>query len=231
MLRQKINKFLELKQVEYTIIFFILLNLAVFILQTDVNINLMFGKVFNVIEIISVIVFTIEYFLRVICLEKFKDIFSPLLMIDLIAILPFYLSFITVNTIFLRILRLTRLLRLAKLGRYATAWQNIKDAFISRKDELTITLFIFLSAVLCSSILIYFAENQTGNSAFQSVLSSFWWSVVTMTTVGYGDVYPITTFGHIIASLTAIFGVGLHGLLIGVISSALFDIIQKRKEK
>lgn len=224
-----IRNFLNNKKVEYFIIGLIFLNLISFILQTDVRINLKFAQFFNAFELFSVIIFSIEYVLRILSVSKFKEIFAPLLIVDLVAILPFYLSFITFNTIFLRAIRLFRLFRLVKIARYVDAFENIKQAFIKRKNELIVTFFIFTVAILISSIAIYFAENQTNNPAFQSVMSSFWWSIVTCTTVGYGDVYPVTTFGKAIASMTAIFGVGLHGLLIGVISSALFEIIKNKE--
>ena len=226
-MKNLIKNFLNNKYVEYSLMFLIFLNLIAFILQTDVNINTKYSVFFNVFEVFSVAIFTVEYLLRLIIIKNFKEIFSAYMFIDFVAIVPFYLSFVTVNTTFLRALRLFRLSRIAKITRYSHAFNNIKLAFIKRKNELIVTLFIFLSAVLISSISIYFAENQTGNKAFSSVITSFWWSIVTFTTVGYGDTYPVTTAGKFIGCITAIFGVGLHGLLIGVISSALMDIIKK----
>ena len=226
-MKKYIENFLNNKFVEIALMVLILLNLIAFILQTDVNINSKFSLFFNVFEVFSVVIFTVEYLLRLISVKSFKDIFSIYMIIDFVAIAPFYLSFITVNTMFLRTIRLFRLFRIAKITRYSHALNNIKQAFANRKNELIVTLFIFLSAVLISSISIYFAENQTGNTAFSSVISSFWWSVVTFTTVGYGDAYPVTTAGKFIGCITAIFGVGLHGILIGVISSALMDVIKK----
>lgn len=229
LVKKSINNFLDNKFVEYFLMILIFMNLIAFILQTDVNINAKFSAFFNYFEIFSVAIFTIEYFLRLIILKKISDIFSFYMLVDLAAILPFYLSFVTVNTTFLRAIRLLRLFRVAKITRYSNAFENIKQAFVKRKNELIVTMFIFGAAVIISSISIYFAENQTGNSAFSSVISSFWWSIVTFTTVGYGDTYPVTTCGKFIGCLTAIFGVGLHGILIGVISSALMDIIKNNK--
>lgn len=226
-MKNLIEKFLNIKYVEYSLMVLIFLNLIAFILQTDVNINTKYSVFFNIFEVLSVAIFTVEYLLRLIIIKNFKEVFSTYMVIDFLAIAPFYLSFVTVNTIFLRALRLFRLFRIAKLTRYSHALDNIKQAFIKRKNELIVTLFIFTAAVLISSISIYFAENQTGNKAFSSVITSFWWAIVTFTTVGYGDSYPITTAGKIIGCITAIFGVGLHGILIGVISSALMDIIKK----
>ena len=121
-----------------------------------------------------------------------------------------------------------KLFRIAKITRYVNAINNIKQAFTVRKNELIITSVIFLIAVFISSTFIYFAEHKTGSLVFRSIPGSFWWAIATITTVGYGDVYPVTFLGKIIASLTAIFGVGLHGLVIGVISSDLIDVINTK---
>lgn len=224
------EKILNNKGFEYLILGLILLNLGAFILQSDVNINRRFNSLFVKLEIISVIIFSIEYVIRLISLKRFKDAFRPMILIDLMAILPFYISFLTVNTIILRSLRLIRLVRLAKITRYTSAFENIKEAFVRRKNELEITGLIFISAVVTSSIFIYLAENNQGRECFNSVISSFWWAVVTFTTVGYGDAVPITACGKIIAGITAIFGVGMHGLVIGVISSALIEVIEETKK-
>ena len=224
-LKNKISTFLHSEMFEKFIIFLILTNLIVFVLQTDSHICKYIGKYLNIIEYISMIIFSIEYILRIIAIKKFIDIFSIYMIIDFLAILPFYLSFISINTVFLRLLRLMRLFRIAKITRYVNAISNIKQAFTTRKNELIITSIIFLIAVFLSSTFIYFAEHKTGCLAFRSIPSSFWWAIVTITTVGYGDAYPITLLGKTIASFTAIFGVGLHGLVIGVISTALIDVI------
>lgn len=225
MLKEKIANFLDNKIVNCLLITLILLNLIVFILQTDVIINKKFSNYFVKFEIFSVILFTIEYILRIFCIKTVKEIFGFFMLIDLLAILPFYLSCIAVNTVAIRALRLFRVFRIFKITRYTKALNNIKNAFIKRKNELIITGIIFITAVLISSILIYYAEHTKGQEVFRSIGTSFWWAIVTFTTVGYGDTYPVTTLGKFVGSLTAIFGVGLHGLLIGVISSALAEVI------
>lgn len=227
-MKEYIEKFLNNSKIEKSLIILICLNIVAFVLQSDVNINAKFEHQFYLFEVFSISIFTLEYFLRIFSMKKLTEIFSFYMLIDLIAILPFYLSFCTVNMTFIRILRLFRLARIFKITRYIDAFENIKNAFLKRKDELIVTSIIFLFAILISSISIYFAEAHTG--AFESVISSFWWSVITCTTVGYGDAYPVTSLGKIIASMTAIFGVGLHGILIGLISSALIDIIKGKQE-
>lgn len=204
-----------------------LINFVVFIFQTDVNFYNSYKIYIANFELVSITIFTVEYILRVISLEKFKDIFKPIMIVDFFAISPYYMSFVTVNTVFLRVLRLFRLFRIAKLARYTIALELIKKAFLKHKDEIVITAIFFLIGLTIASILIYFAENQTGNKAFSSILSSFWGSVVTFTSVGYGDTYPVTTIGKFIGAFTAIMGIGLHALLIGVIGAAFMDATKK----
>ena len=225
-MKKKINNFLENTITCKFLVFLILVNLAVFIADTDKSFSHKYSAAIYYFEVISVAIFSIEYFLRILSLEKIKDIFKPLMMIDLLAILPFYLSFIKVNTIFLRVLRMFRLLRIFKVGRYTDAFENIKKGFVSHKNELIVTGLIFLSGIIISSTLMYYAEGQINPNAFGSIPRAFWWSVITFTSVGYGDVYPVTAIGKIIASFTAIIGVGLHGLLVGIIGAAFMCVLK-----
>lgn len=226
-MKQQIHKFLANKYVDTFLIGLILLNFIVFIFQTDVNFYNSYKIYIAKFELVSIIIFTIEYVLRIISLEKLKDIFKPMMIVDFLAVFPYYMSFVTVNTVFLRALRLFRLLRIAKLARYTTALERMKKAFLKRKDEIIVTAMLFLIGLTIASILIYFAENQTGNKAFASIPSAFWWAVVTFTSVGYGDTYPVTTIGKFIGAFTAIMGVGLHALLIGVVGAAFIDATKK----
>lgn len=226
-MKQKISEFLENKYVDNFLIGLILLNFIIFIFQTDVSFYNHFKKYINIFEFVSIIIFTVEYLLRVISLKKFKDLFKPMMIVDFIAVFPYYLSFVTINTVFLRVWRILRLFRIAKLVRYTTAFEKIKKSFSKRKDELIVTLIVFIVGLTIASIGIYFAEHNSGNEVFNSIPSSFWWSVVTCTSVGYGDAYPITTAGKFIGALTAIMGVGLHALLIGVVGAAFIDITKE----
>ena len=223
-MKQKIRDILENRYIDNFLIGLIILNFMVFIFQTDIGFYNKFKIYIDKLEFISIIIFTFEYCLRVISLNKITDIFKPMMVVDFFAVFPYYLSFITINTVFLRVLRVLRLFRIAKLARYTTALEKIKKSFAKRKDELIVTLAIFFIGLTIASIAIYFAENDTGNKVFASIPSSFWWSVITCTSVGYGDAYPINTAGKFIGALTAVMGVGLHALLIGVVGAAFIDI-------
>ena len=222
-----IQNLLEHSLVRKFLIFLIMLSLVVFVFDTDYDFHDKYYHFVYMFEIFAITIFTVEYALRVASLKKAKDIFSPLMLIDLLAILPFFVTFLPLESFFLRALRMFRLFSVFKLGRYTKAFIHVRKAFASRKGELAVAGMIFFSAVLASSTLMHYAEGHV-NPEFDSILSSFWWSVITLTSVGYGDVYPITTFGKFIASCTAIMGIGLQGLLVGIIGAAFMSVVNKR---
>lgn len=229
-IREKLRSLIDNHSVEKFIMVLIILNLITFVLDTMQSFHAVFGDWVYRFEVFSIIIFTIEYLCRVITIDRFKDIFKPMMLIDLFAILPFYLTFCSINTIFLRIFRLSRLIRLMKIGRYSNALNNIIQAFKEKKEELIITLSIFLISILIASILMYIAENPVQPEVFSSVPKCFYFSVITFTSVGYGDISPISDFGKAVASITAILGVGLHGLFIGIFSVALMNAFSKKDE-
>jgi voltage-gated potassium channel len=219
----------------------IILNVIALILASDQKINQKFSVEFYFFEVFSVIVFSIEYFIRLwTCVEKepyrhpikgrIKFIFSPLAIIDLLAILPFYLPFVGVDLRFLRLLRVFRIFRLLKMARYSNAFTMIKDVLKDKKEELLVTLlFIVIILVLVSSLMFY-VERDVQPEAFGSIPKAIWWGVVTLTTVGYGDIYPVTALGKILGGVITLLGVGLIALPSGILASGYTEQIQKRKE-
>lgn len=229
MIKKRINLILNNQYVERFFIILILLNILVFIFETDSIFYSNFSKYIQKFELYSVIIFSVEYILRVMSLDKIKYVFKPLMIVDLLAILPFYLSFTSINTTIFRVLRLFRLLRIAKLTRYTNALTNIKRALIRKKEELVVTGAALIFALIIFSILIYYAENNSGQKTFSSIPSSFWWTIITFTSVGYGDAYPVTTIGKIVASFAAVLGLCFNGLFIGIIGSAFMESIEHKK--
>jgi voltage-gated potassium channel len=154
-------------------------------------------------------------------------------LIDLAAILPFYLPmFVIIDLRFLRILRLTRLLRILKINRYTESLDMIKVVLYQKKEELSVTMFITFLLLLLSSSIMYYVETDVQPDAFPNIIAAFWWGVATLTTVGYGDVYPITVIGKILSGIIALLGIGLVALPTGIISSGFMDqMSQKRKPK
>ncbi len=141
-------------------------------------------------------------------------------LIDLLAIAPFFLSMAGID---LRILRIVRLMRVLKFTRYTNAMDVLADAIRSRKDELVLTLITMVFLLLLCGSLIYFAEHEAQPNIFSSIPASLWWAVVTLTTIGYGDVYPITMAGKVIAGVSAIFGIAMIALPGGIIASGIIE--------
>jgi voltage-gated potassium channel len=195
--------------------------------------------VFEVFEILSIFIFSIEYIARMWVCTLDKEYSSPVLgrirfalrpmqMIDLLAILPFFLPFLGVDLRFIRAVRLFRVFRILKLGRYSEALSGLTRVIRTKKEELYITIFAGLILLLLSSSLMYIIENAAQPDKFQSIPDAMWWAVSTLTTVGYGDVYPITPMGKMLGSFIAILGIGLFALPAGIISSGFAAEIQKK---
>ena len=218
----------------------IVLNILAVILATVDSIDTSLSSFFWWFELVSVILFSIEYILRVwTAVQKkrysspvrgrIKYIFSPMAMIDLLAILPFYIPFlIPVDLRFLRALRLFRLLRLLKIGRYSNAMQVIGSILKRKKPELTITFVIIFVLLIVTSSLMYYVEHDAQPETFSSIPATLWWSVCTLTSVGYGDVIPETPFGKFCGGIIALLGIGIFALPAGILASG-FEEEQSRK--
>lgn len=223
------------------LIAFILFSSFVAILETEVTIRERFPQFFEHAELLVVTVFITEYALRFIAIgvdERYKGIkgrlsyiFSFWSIIDLIAILPFFLTGLTHNTFVLRVMRLFRILRLAKIGRYSTAFVAIVEALERKKHELVLSGVVAFFVMLISSTFLYVFEGALQPEAFGSIIRSFWWSIATLTTVGYGDVTPITSAGQFFAGLTAIAGIGLIAMPTGILAAAFSEAISERNRQ
>ncbi|MCX7550736.1 ion transporter [Xanthomarina sp. F2636L] len=199
----------------------ILISIVTFTIETTPDLEPNTRFILSVIEIFCVVVFTVEYLLRIyVTNKKLRFIFSFYGIIDLLAILPFYLSF-GVDLRSLRALRFLRLFRVFKLVRYNRALNHFTKAITSAKEEILLFLFITLILIYFAAVGIYYFENEAQPEHFSSILDSLWWSIVTLTTVGYGDVYPITAGGKIFTFFILLIGLGIVAIPTGIISSAL----------
>lgn len=172
-------------------------------------------------EWFTIAVFTVEYLMRLIAADgKLKFMFSFLGLVDLIAILPAFLG----NTIDLRAVRafrLFRLVRILKIVRYSKALQRFHRAALIAKEEIVLFGFAALLVLYLSAVGIYYCEHEAQPKAFASVFHSLWWAVCTLTTVGYGDVYPITTGGRVFTFFVLAVGLGIVAVPAGLVASAL----------
>jgi voltage-gated potassium channel len=149
--------------------------------------------------------------------------------IDLLAILPAYLPLIGVDLRFIRVLRLMRLARALKLGRYSDAIGVLSNVLRRRRDELAVMVMVLAILLVLSSGLIYYAEHDAQPEAFSSIPASLWWSVITLTTIGYGDLYPVTVVGKLIGGVIAVAGIGIVALPTAIIASAFAEELRQRK--
>ena len=232
MMRKKINTFLESNSgmglyFNFFIQFLIFVSIVNFSILTLPNLSIKTQEIINGLEIFCVSVFTVEYLLRIYSASsRVKFFFSFFGLIDLIAILPFYLT-LGMDLKSLRAIRLFRILRLFKFLRYGNTMEKIKKSFNSIKRELFLFTLATLMLLYFSSIGIYYFENKAQPEVFASIFDAMWWSVATLTTVGYGDVYPITNGGKIFASVIVFIGLGLVAIPTGLIASSLTRAFQE----
>lgn len=223
------------KKVIWFIYVLIILNVIALILESYESINKSYSTAFRYFEVFSVVVFTIEYIARLYSSNAYgvprkKFIFSFYGIIDVLAILPFYLPFIvTFDLRVIRMLRLFRLIRILKIGRFSKSFNTIKTALQETKTEMLLTMSMALVLLLISSTLMYYAESDLQPDKFKSIGHSLWWAIATLTTVGYGDIYPITDLGKLLSSVIAIIGIGFVALPTGILSSAFMEQVRSSK--
>jgi voltage-gated potassium channel len=222
---------------DWTLIGLVLLNTATVVLDSVKEIDAHYHPLFAGIELASIYVFTLEYALRVwSCVEngrysqpwwgRLRFVLSPLAIIDLLAVLPFYLS---MGLLDLRFLRLVRLLRLLKVTRYVRALHVIGQVVRRKRAELLVTLGMIGLILLLVSSVMYSIESEAQPDKFGSIPDTMWWGVATLTTVGYGDVYPITPAGKVFSSIIAVLGLGLFAIPTGILASGFNEQLQERR--
>jgi len=209
---------------DITIQLLIIISLISFSLETLPDLTAETYLFLSTIEVFIVTIFSIEYVLRIaVTKKKLSYIFSFYGLIDLLAILPFYLSG-SVSLQTLRILRLLRLFRVLKLTRYHKALTRISKAIYIAKEELVIFSVLTLVLLYLSAVGIYHFEHAAQPDNFRSIFDSLWWAVATLTTVGYGDVYPITLGGRIFTFIILMLGLGVVAVPTGIFASALASV-------
>ena len=220
----------------------IIINTIAVILETVKSIYQPNEELFISVEVFSVVVFSVEYILRVwSCTSipqykhpitgRLKYMLSTGAIIDMLAIIPFYLPiFINYDLRFVRIIRLLRFFRFFKLGRYLNASRVISSVFKSKKEELILSFVIILFLIIIASSIMYFVEHDAQPDKFSSIPETMWWSVATLTTVGYGDAYPITSLGKFLTACISILGIGMFALPAGILASGFSDEFKKQKK-
>lgn len=199
----------------------IILSLVAFSVETIPDLKATTIKFLHYFEIFSITVFSIEYVLRFIVADKkLKYIFSFYGIIDLLAILPFYLS-TGIDLRSLRVFRFLRIFRAFKLLRYSEAMKRFQFAIHSIKEELFLYMIITILMLFVSAVGIYYFEHPAQPEQFASVFDALWWAIATLTTVGYGDIYPITVGGRIFTFFILMIGLGIVAVPTGLLASSL----------
>ncbi|MDC7226998.1 MAG: ion transporter [Spirochaetales bacterium] len=224
---------------DISILVLIIINVIAVIIESLSTKPIIVSEILEIIEIVSIIIFTIEYVLRIVTADfKYPSkimiisivryCISFMALIDLFAILPFYIPMlIAVDLRFLRILRLTRLLRVLKINRYTNSLKLIVKVLKRKKEELIVTIFVMVIMLLLSASIMYYLETDAQPEAFPNIIAAFWWAIATLTTVGYGDVYPVTVLGKVLSAIIAVIGIGIVALPTGIISSGFIEEINK----
>jgi len=246
--RHKVYEILEVSKqrddlswyVDVFIMTLIVLNVIALILESIEPLLLQYRTFFFWFEAISVLIFSIEYILRIWSANEdpryrkpftgnIRYAFTPLLIIDILAILPFFLPFLGIDLRSFRILRIFRIFRIFKVARYIKALTLINDVVREKREELAIAIFFTMFMLLITSTVMYYVENSAQPEQFSNIPETMWWGIATLTTVGYGDVYPITPIGKLLGGMIAIIGVGLFALPAGILASGFSDQLSKSR--
>lgn len=225
------------------IIFLIISNVLVVILETVPWIHDRYLTFFYYFDLISVIIFTIEYLLRVWSCDhdpryshtffgRLKYMFSFEGLIDLLAILPFYVHVVVgLDLRVLRMLRLLRFLRLFRLTAYMKSAQLIKNVFVKRANDLKLSVLLILILIIIASSVMYFAEHDAQPTVFSSIPATIWYAIVTLTTVGFGDMIPVTIIGKVMTGVIMLSGVAIFALPAGIITAGFLEEVQHMRGK
>ena len=230
------------RAVDGFLITLIILNVTAVILESVPSIEARFGIWFLWFERLSVLIFTVEYGARIWSsveksdeakerpiLSRLRYMMRPLSLADLIAILPFYLG--SLFNVDLRMLRALRLLRVLKLSRYSTSIGLLLDALEEEARAIASAVFVLSLLLLIAASFAYVAEHEVQPEAFGTIPDALWWAVVTMTTVGFGDVVPITPLGKVLGGIIAVIGIGMVALPAGLLAAAFSEQIHERERR
>jgi voltage-gated potassium channel len=230
------------KWVDITLTTLIVINVVFLILETVPELHESYRNFFWNFELMSAGIFAVEYFVRLWTVVedpryahpvwgRIRYSFTPIAIFDLLAFLPFFLPFVHPDLMFLRSVRLFRLLRIFKVTRYVHAMHYITDVIRDRAEELLISFTFMLFMLIVFSGIMYNLEHVAQPEAFSSIPQTMWWTIITLTTVGYGDVYPVTALGKVCAALTAVTGLGLFAIPTAILVSGFNEKMGKQKHR
>lgn len=219
----------------------ILAAVALAIIQTEPDITAEYGRLMRRTEVGFGCIFLVEYLARLWIAPEIPELGGAWrarlryaltwpAIIDLIALASLFATVLGAQGAFLRLFRLVRLVMLARLGQYSSALKAVTHAIATRRYELGASLTIAVLLLIISSTLLYLIEGSVQPDKFGSIPRSMWWAIATLTTVGYGDAYPITPLGKVVAGMTALMGIGLIAMPTGILAAAFSEAIHQQRD-
>ena len=211
------------------------------ILESFDELAIRYSFLFDTFEAVCIVVFTIEYVLRLWTADllypdeahpRLKFICTPMAVVDLLVVLPFYIPFFPLDLRFLRMSRLFRLFLLLpvfKLGRYLTALKTVSRVIWNSRSQLVVSTLLCFFVMLFSAIVMYTVENPAQPDKFPNIVATLWWALCTLTTVGYGDVYPVTSLGKLFAAIISLVGIGVIAIPTGIIASGFTQAAEREE--
>lgn len=241
MLRRKLSLALDpemkttpgLSRTNIAVVSLICLSILLGVLETESTLAEQFAGMFRIVYFLCLVAFGLEYMARLYAApanprfsSSLRYAMTPSALLDLFVLISFLLPVVGLETTLFRMFRVARIIRLARLGRCSLAVHMIAVAISQRRYELGISVVIAFGLMLLSSSVLYFAERTVQPEAFGSIPRAMWWSVATLTTVGYGDMVPVTILGRIAAAATALTGIGLIALPTGILAAAFGEALR-----
>jgi voltage-gated potassium channel len=228
--------------VDMALAFLIVLNVCALTLETVAAFNDRYDAYLRAFEAFSLLIFTVEYVLRVwscTAEEKYahpikgrlRYALAPMMLLDLLVILPFYFRFMPWKELrYGRSMRLLRLVRIIRIGRYSASLRTFAAVFLAKKEELSIAVFAELILLVVSAALLYFVEHKAQPDVFTSIPAAMWWGMSTLTTVGYGDMVPITVWGQVLAMIVSLLGIAMFALPVGILGAGFVEEVHHGHE-
>lgn len=220
----------------------IFLNVLAVMAGTIESVQESHGRLLDLFEDFSVAVFSAEYLSRIwSCVTdaryrspiagRLRFAVRPMIVVDFLAILPYFLPMLGLDLRFIRTLRLMRIFRIAKMGRYSKSLQLISSVLKAKKEELIMAVGFMVTLIVLAASLVYYCEHEAQPGLFSSIPASLWWAVITLSSVGYGDMYPVTVAGKVVAAIIAVLGIGMVALPAGILGSGFIEALNPRQEK
>lgn len=225
--------------IHVSLVVLVLVSVAAVILESVPALEARFGRLFLVVEIVAAVTFSVEYILRLWSAREHAPLRGlgalkarwdfarqPAMIVDLVAILPILLAFVLPDD--LKALMIFRLIRFFKLGRYSPGMRSLMDAILEERRALLACLVILGGVTIVAASAMHMVEGAAQPDKFGSIPEAMWWAIITLTTVGYGDAFPITPMGKVVAALTALCGLVMLALPVGIVATSFSEVIRRR---